>query len=94
MTYEQSTVSSVMPAFGANSNPCGIRVATGEHAHNWMVFKQLHQANAIDVIQIDTCNLADVGEVLAVFLMAAKFSKPVCPHAGGVGLCEYTIHLG
>ena len=59
-----------------------------------MAFKQLHQANVIDVIQIDACHLADVGEVLAVFLMAAKFGKPWCPHAGGVGLCEYSIHLG
>jgi len=59
-----------------------------------MVFKQLHQDNAIDVIQIDTCHLADVGEVLAVFFMAAKFGKPLCPHAGGVGLYEYSMHLG
>jgi len=73
--------------------PHGIGVATGEHAHNRMVFKQLLQANAIDVVQIDSCRLAGVNEVLAVLLMAAKFGVPVCPHAGGVGLCEYVIHL-
>ena len=73
--------------------PYGIGVATGEHAHNRMVFKQLLQADAIDVVQIDSCRLAGVSEVLAVLLMAAKFGKPVCPHAGGVGLCEYAIHL-
>ena len=73
--------------------PYGIGVATGEHAHNRMVFKQLLQANAIDVVQIDSCRLAGVNEVLAVLLMAAKFGVPVCPHAGGVGLCEYVIHL-
>lgn len=66
--------------------------ATGEHAHNRMVFKQLLQANAIDVCQIDSCRLAGVNEILAVLLMAAKFNVPVCPHAGGVGLCEYVIH--
>ncbi|THH27444.1 hypothetical protein EUX98_g6744 [Antrodiella citrinella] len=71
----------------------GIGVATGEHAHNRMVFKQLLQAEAIDVCQIDSCRLAGVSEVLAVLLMAAKFGIPVCPHAGGVGLCEYVIHL-
>ncbi|KAG8943346.1 hypothetical protein FRC00_011248 [Tulasnella sp. 408] len=58
-----------------------------------MVFKQLLQAEAIDVVQIDSCRLAGVSEVLAVLLMAAKFGVPVCPHAGGVGLCEYVIHL-
>ncbi|KAF7308271.1 MR-MLE domain-containing protein [Mycena chlorophos] len=73
--------------------PYGIGVATGEHAHNRMVFKQLLQAEAIDVCQIDSCRLAGVSEVLAVLFMAAKFGVPVCPHAGGVGLCEYVIHL-
>ena len=58
-----------------------------------MVFKQLLQAEAIDVCQIDSCRLAGVSEVLSVLLMAAKFGVPVCPHAGGVGLCEYVIHL-
>ncbi|KAI0676580.1 enolase C-terminal domain-like protein [Trametes maxima] len=73
--------------------PYGIGVATGEHAHNRIVFKQLFQAQAIDVCQIDSCRLAGVSEVLSVLLMAAKFGVPVCPHAGGVGLCEYVIHL-
>jgi len=73
--------------------PVGIGIATGEHAHNRMVFKQLFQADAIDVCQIDACRLAGVSEVLSVLFMAAKFGVPVCPHAGGVGLCEYVIHL-
>ncbi|KAI0792540.1 enolase C-terminal domain-like protein [Abortiporus biennis] len=73
--------------------PYNIGVATGEHAHNRMVFKQLLQAEAIDVCQIDSCRLAGVSEVLSVLLMAAKFGVTVCPHAGGVGLCEYVIHL-
>jgi len=71
----------------------GIGVATGEHAHNRMVFKQLLQAEAIDVCQIDSCRLAGVSEVLSVLFMVTKFGVPVCPHAGGVGLCEYVIHL-
>jgi L-fuconate dehydratase len=70
-----------------------IGVATGEHCHNRVMFKQLLQANAISFCQIDSCRLAGVNEVLAVLLMAAKFSVPVCPHAGGVGLCEYVQHL-
>ncbi|KJA21439.1 hypothetical protein HYPSUDRAFT_42090 [Hypholoma sublateritium FD-334 SS-4] len=80
-------------AIRAALKPHGIGVATGEHAHNRMVFKQLLQAAAIDVVQIDSCRLAGVSEVLSVLLMAAKFGVPVCPHAGGVGLCEYVIHL-
>ncbi|ORY92921.1 mandelate racemase/muconate lactonizing enzyme [Leucosporidium creatinivorum] len=74
-------------------SPHGVGVATGEHAHNRMVFKQLLQANAIDVCQIDSCRLAGINEILGVLLMAAKFGVPVCPHAGGVGLCEMVIHL-
>jgi L-fuconate dehydratase len=70
-----------------------IRVATGEHAQNRVIFKQLLQAEAIDVCQIDSCRLGGVNENLAVLLMAAKFGVPVCPHAGGVGLCEYVQHL-
>lgn len=73
--------------------PYGIGVATGEHAHNRMVFKQLFQLEAVDVAQIDACRLAGVSEVLSVLLMAKKFGVLVCPHAGGVGLCEYVIHL-
>ncbi len=70
-----------------------IRIATGEHCQNRIVFKQLMQANAIDVCQIDSCRVAGVNENLAILLMAAKFGIPVCPHAGGVGLCEYVQHL-
>jgi L-fuconate dehydratase len=70
-----------------------IRVATGEHVQNRVIFKQLMQAGAIDFCQIDACRLGGVNEVLAVLLLAAKFDVPVCPHAGGVGLCEYVQHL-
>ena len=71
----------------------GIGVATGEHCANRVLFKQLFQAGAIDFCQIDSCRLGGVNENLAVILMAAKFGVPVCPHAGGVGLCEYVQHL-
>ena len=70
-----------------------IRVATGEHVQNRVVFKQLLQLGAIDVCQVDCCRLGGVNEVLAVLLLAAKFGVPVCPHAGGVGLCEYAQHV-
>ena len=70
-----------------------IRVATGEHCQNRVLFKQLFQAGAIAVCQIDSCRLGGVNENLAVMLMAAKFGVPVCPHAGGVGLCEHVQHL-
>ncbi len=70
-----------------------IRIATGEHCHNKVMFKQLLQAGAIDVCQIDSCRVAGVNENLAILLLAAKFGVPVCPHAGGVGLCEYVQHL-
>ncbi|KDN36090.1 enolase C-terminal domain-like protein, partial [Tilletiaria anomala UBC 951] len=73
--------------------PLGVGVATGEHCPNRMLFKQLLQADAVDVVQIDSCRLAGVNEVLAVMLLAKKFGKIVCPHAGGVGLCEYVQHL-
>lgn len=70
-----------------------LRVATGEHCQNRILFKQFFQAKAIDVCQIDSCRLGGVNEILAVMLMAQKFNIPVCPHAGGVGLCEYVQHL-
>src|SRR5947208_5587559 len=70
-----------------------VRVATGEHAQNRIVFKQLLQLGAIDACQVDCCRLGGVNEVLAVVLLAAKFGVPVCPHAGGVGLCEYAQHV-
>src|SRR4051812_13745491 len=73
--------------------PAPIGVATGEHCQNRIVFKQLMQAGAISFCQIDACRLGGVNEVLAVLLLAAKFRVPVCPHAGGVGLCEYVQHL-
>jgi L-fuconate dehydratase len=70
-----------------------VRIATGEHSHNRVMFKQLFQAEAIDVCQIDAARVAGINENLAILLMAAKFGVPVCPHAGGVGLCEYVQHL-
>ena len=70
-----------------------VRVATGEHVQNRVIFKQLFQARAIDVCQIDACRIGGVNEAIAVLLLAAKFGVPVCPHAGGVGLCEYVQHL-
>lgn len=70
-----------------------IRVATGEHVRNRIIFKQLMQAKAIGFCQIDACRLAGVNEALVVLLLAEKFGVPVCPHAGGVGLCEYVQHL-
>ncbi|HEY1175014.1 MAG TPA: enolase C-terminal domain-like protein [Phytomonospora sp.] len=70
-----------------------IRVATGEVAANRVIFKQLLQAGAIGVCQVDACRVGGVNEVLSILLLAAKFGVPVCPHAGGVGLCEYVQHL-
>lgn len=70
-----------------------IRVATGEHCQNRVIFKQLFQAEAIGFCQPDACRLGGLNEVLAVLLLAAKFGVPVCPHAGGVGLCEYVQHI-
>ena len=70
-----------------------VRVATGEHAQNRMIFKQLLQAEAISVMQIDAVRVAGVNENVANLLLAAKFGVPVCPHAGGVGLCEAVQHL-
>jgi L-fuconate dehydratase len=73
--------------------PLGIGVATGEHSMNRVLFKQLLQARAISFCQIDSCRLGGVNENLAVLLLAAKFGVPICPHAGGVGLCEFVQHL-
>ena len=69
-----------------------IRIATGEMCHNRIMFKQFMQAGAMQVCQLDCCRLGGVNEVLAVMLLAARFNIPVCPHAGGVGLCEYVQH--
>ena len=70
-----------------------IKVATGEMCQNRVIFKQLLQADALGYCQIDACRVGGVNEVLAILLLAAKFGVPVCPHAGGVGLCEYVQHL-
>jgi len=70
-----------------------IKVATGEHCANRVMFKQFMQAGGMQICQIDSCRIGGVNEILAVYLMAAKFEIPVCPHAGGVGLCEYVQHL-
>ncbi|MET7704936.1 enolase C-terminal domain-like protein [Micromonospora sp. NPDC005413] len=79
----------------ATSAPDGgpIRVATGEHVANRVVFKQLLQAGAVDIVQIDACRVGGVNENVAILLLAAKYGVPVCPHAGGVGLCELVQHL-
>ncbi|XP_075388666.1 mitochondrial enolase superfamily member 1 [Tenrec ecaudatus] len=73
--------------------PLGIGVATGEQCHNRVMFKQLLQAKALQFLQIDSCRLGSVNESLSVLLMAHKFGIPVCPHAGGLGLCELVQHL-
>ncbi|MFS8153177.1 L-fuconate dehydratase [Vreelandella titanicae] len=70
-----------------------IGVATGEHCHNKVMFKQFFQADAIDYCQLDAARLGGLNEVILVTLMAAKFGVPICPHGGGVGLCEYTQHI-
>jgi L-fuconate dehydratase len=69
------------------------KVATGEHAHNRVMFKQLLQAGAIDYAQIDACRLGGLNENIVVMLLCAAANVPVCPHAGGIGLCEYVQHL-
>lgn len=78
---------------GAIARATGLKIATGEHCQNRVMFKQFMQAGAIDFCQIDACRLGGVNEVLAVLLLAAKHGLPVCPHAGGVGLCEHVQHL-
>ncbi|WP_436535849.1 enolase C-terminal domain-like protein [Actinoplanes sp. HUAS TT8] len=70
-----------------------IKVATGEHVANRVVFKQLLQAGAVDIVQIDAARVGGINENIAILLLAAKFGVPVCPHAGGVGLCEMVQHL-
>ncbi|TDB74700.1 enolase C-terminal domain-like protein [Micromonospora sp. KC723] len=79
----------------ADAAPDGgpIRVATGEHGQNRVLFKQLLQAGAVDVVQIDACRVGGVNENVAILLLAARYGVPVCPHAGGVGLCELVQHL-
>ena len=70
-----------------------IKVATGEHCQNKVMFKQFLQSGAMNICQIDSCRVGGVNEILSIMLMAAKFKVRVCPHAGGVGLCEYVQHL-
>lgn len=70
-----------------------IKVATGEHCQNRVIWKQFLKIHAVDICQIDSCRLGGVNEILGIMLVAAKFNIPVCPHAGGVGLCEYVQHL-
>jgi L-fuconate dehydratase len=70
-----------------------IKVATGEHCQNRILFKQFIANDAIDIVQIDACRLGGLNEILTVYALAAKYDKPVCPHAGGVGLCEYVQHM-
>lgn len=70
-----------------------MKVATGEHCQNVVMFKQFLQADAISFLQLDSCRLAGPNEIVATLLLADKFNVPVCPHAGGVGLCEYVQHI-
>jgi L-fuconate dehydratase len=70
-----------------------VKVATGEMCQNRIIFKQFIKEGAIDIVQIDSCRMGGLNEVLAVMLMAAKYDLPVWPHAGGVGLCEYVQHM-
>ena len=70
-----------------------IKVATGEMCQNRVMFKQFITEGAIDIVQVDSCRMGGLNEVLAVMLMAAKYDLPVWPHAGGVGLCEYVQHI-
>ena len=73
--------------------PYNVAVATGEVCHNRVMFKQFIMSGAMDICQIDSCRVAGVNEILSILLIAAKYKVPVCPHAGGVGLCEYVQHL-
>ncbi|MGB9183284.1 MAG: enolase C-terminal domain-like protein [Solirubrobacteraceae bacterium] len=70
-----------------------VKVATGEHTHNQQMFKQLLQAGGVDVINLDACRVAGINENVAILVLAAKYGVPVCPHAGGLGLCEMVQHL-
>jgi L-fuconate dehydratase len=70
-----------------------IGVASGEHGMNRVLFKQMFQAGALDFCQLDSARLGSINEIVAVYLLAKKFGVPVCPHAGGVGLCELVQHL-
>jgi L-fuconate dehydratase len=86
-----ATIRRALSTAGVDGGP--IAVATGEHVQNRVVFKQLLQVDAIDYVQLDACRVGGVNENIAILLLAAKFGRPVCPHAGGVGLCELVRHL-
>ena len=90
---EPTSPDDVMGHKKIRENIGNIQVATGEHCQNRILFKQFIASDAIDIVQIDACRLAGLNEIMTVYLLAAKFGKPVCPHAGGVGLCEYVQHL-
>jgi L-fuconate dehydratase len=90
---EPTSPDDVMGHRAIRENAGDIRVATGEHCQNRILFKQFIVSDAIDIVQVDACRLAGLNETLTVYMLAAKFGKPVCPHAGGVGLCEYAQHL-
>ena len=80
-------------AIGEALRPLGIGIATGEACQNRVIFKQLLASGALDFCQYDSCRLGSINEILAVMLMAAKLNVRCCPHAGGVGLCQYINHL-
>ena len=90
---EPTAPEDVLGAAAIRRGVAPVKVATGEHVANPVMFKQLLQAGAIDIMQIDACRVAGVNENIANLLLAAKFGVPVCPHAGGVGLCEIVQHL-
>ncbi len=90
---EPTSPDDVLGHAAIRSGVAPVRVATGEHVQNRIVFKQLLQAGAVDVLQIDAARVGGVNENLAILLLAAAFEVPVCPHAGGVGLCELVQHL-
>jgi L-fuconate dehydratase len=86
-----AAIRSALREAGPGGQP--IRVVTGEHVHNRVMFKQMLQAGSIDAVQIDSCRVGGVNENVAILLLAAAYGVPVCPHAGGVGLCELVQHL-
>lgn len=90
---EPTSPDDILGHAAVRENVAPVKVATGEHVQNRIVFKQLLQAGAIDILQIDAARVGGVNENLAILLLAAKFGIPVCPHAGGVGLCELVQHL-
>jgi len=90
---EPTSPDDVLGHAAIRKNIAPLKVATGEHVQNRVIFKQLLQAGAIDVLQIDATRVGGVNENIAILLLAAQFGVPVCPHAGGVGLCELVQHL-